>query len=98
MRDYIEKDIDLVEEELAILQAVDHPNIVKFYESYIDHRYLHLVMEHCSGGELFDKIVSNKKFNEKKAANLMSQMFSAIKHLHSMGIVHRDLKPENFLI
>ena len=55
-------------------------------------------MEHCSGGELFDKIVSNKKFNEKKAANLMSQMFSAIKHLHSMGIVHRDLKPENFLI
>lgn len=55
-------------------------------------------MEYCSGGELFDQIVSNKKFTEKKAANIMSQMISAIKHLHSIGIVHRDLKPENFIM
>jgi len=42
--------------------------------------------------------VSSKKFTERKAANIMSQMFSAVKHLQSMGIVHRDLKPENFLM
>lgn len=54
LREEIKKDIALLEEELAILQKVDHPNIVKFYESYIDHRYLHIVMEICNGGELFD--------------------------------------------
>ncbi len=54
LRDDIKKEINLLEEELAILQKVDHPNIVKFYESYIDHRYLHIVMEICNGGELFD--------------------------------------------
>ena len=39
-----------------------------------------------------------KKFTEKKAANIMSQIVSAVKHLHSLGICHRDLKPENFLL
>lgn len=43
----IKKDILLLEEELAILQKVDHPNIIKFHESYIDHRYVHIVMEFC---------------------------------------------------
>lgn len=47
MRADIKKDILLLEEELAILQKVDHPNIIKFHESYIDHRYVHIVMEFC---------------------------------------------------
>ncbi len=55
-------------------------------------------MEYCNGGELFDQIVKAKKFTEKKAANIMSQIVSAVKHLHSLGICHRDLKPENFLL
>ena len=58
IREDIKKDIALLEEELAILQRVDHPNIVKFHESYIDHRYVHIVMEHCKGGELFDSIIA----------------------------------------
>ena len=43
--------------EIAILQKLDHPNIVKFYETYVDYRYVHIVMELCKGGELFDRIV-----------------------------------------
>jgi len=58
LKEDIKKDIALLEEELAILQKVDHPNIVKFHESYIDHRYVHIVMEYCNGGELFDRIIA----------------------------------------
>lgn len=55
-------------------------------------------MEHCKGGELFDRIVAAHRFTEKHAADIMNQMLSAVKHLHEKGIVHRDLKPENFLM
>ena len=72
----------LLEQELDILRRVDHPNIIKFHESYIDHRYIHIVMELAEGGELFDKIVQSQRFSEQKAANLMKKMLSAIKHLH----------------
>lgn len=98
LRANIAKDIRLLEEELAILTTVDHPNIVKFDQCYIDQRYVHIVMEHCKGGELFDRIVAAQRFTEKHAADIMSQMLSAVKHLHEKGIVHRDLKPENFLM
>ena len=98
LRENIAKDIKLLEEELAILQSVDHPNIVKFDQCYIDHRYVHIVMEHCQGGELFDRIVAAQRFSEHQAADIMRQMLSSIKHLHGHGIVHRDLKPENFLM
>jgi len=55
-------------------------------------------MEYCKGGELFDRIVAAQRFTERHAADIMSQMLSAVKHLHEKGIVHRDLKPENFLM
>jgi calcium-dependent protein kinase len=45
--------MDLFEQELGILLSVDHPYIVKFYEAFLDHKYVHLVMELCHGGELF---------------------------------------------
>ena len=82
VRVQIKSDVKLLEEELAILQKVDHPNIIKFHESYIDYKYIHIVMELAEGGELFDKIVSSQTFSEKVAADYMKKMLSAIKHLH----------------
>ena len=54
-------------------------------------------MELAEGGELFEKIVESQRFSEKRAAEIMQKMLSAIKHLHQHEICHRDLKPENFL-
>jgi calcium-dependent protein kinase len=97
LKDNIKKDVKLLEEELAILTSVDHPNIIKFHETYIDYRYVHIVMELCEGGELFEKIVEMHKFTERQASSLLRKILSAVKHLHDHGICHRDLKPENFL-
>ena len=48
--------LDAIQEEIQILTKLDHPNIVKYYETYIDDRYIYLVMEYIDGGELFDFI------------------------------------------
>lgn len=82
LKESIKKDVKLLEEELAILTQVDHPNIIKFHETYIDFRYVHIVMELCEGGELFDKIVEMQKFTEKQGAHHMRKILSAVKHLH----------------
>lgn len=48
--------IDCIMEEVAILHTLDHPNIVKYFETYDDNKYIYLVMEYISGSQLFDKI------------------------------------------
>lgn len=50
-------DIEDVRREIAIMKHLDHPNVVKLNEVYEDKKFVHLVMEVCSGGELFDRIV-----------------------------------------
>ena len=87
--------------EVSSLNKLDHPNIVKYFETYNDSRYLYLVMELVNGKQLFETITceeQRKHFNEKKARHYMHQILPAIKHCHALGVVHRDLKPENILV
>ena len=91
------KKMEVLTREIAVMKQVDHPNIVKLYETYEDARYIYLVMELCEGGELFDKLIEMGHFTEQQAVLLFSQMLSAVAYLHSRNIAHRDLKPENFL-
>mmetsp|Transcript_14511 Transcript_14511/g.14121 ORF Transcript_14511/g.14121 Transcript_14511/m.14121 type:complete len:173 (-) Transcript_14511:730-1248(-) len=79
------------------MMEVDHPNIIKFYETYKDNKYYHIVMEFCDGGELFERLIEIGSFSEKDAALIIKQVLSAIKHLHDKNIAHRDLKPENII-
>ncbi len=83
------------------MRQADHPNIIKLYEVYEDNRYIYLIMEECTGGELFDRIIERiqKKeiFSEKEAALMFKQMMAAICYCHGQKICHRDLKPENLL-
>merc|ERR1719223_1732831 len=76
---------------------MDHPNIIKLYETFEDHRNIYLVMELSSGGELFDRIIDSGHFTEGQAATLMQQIVRAIFYMHENHVTHRDLKPENFL-
>ena len=69
----LKEHLDAIHEEVAILNKLDHPNIVKYFETYVDDKYIYLVMEHIDGGELMDKIASqeNQVFNEGMAAEYM---------------------------
>ncbi|KAL6661024.1 hypothetical protein ACP70R_000408 [Stipagrostis hirtigluma subsp. patula] len=58
---------------------------------------VHLVMELCEGGELFDRIVARGHYSERAAANIFGTIVDVVQLCHSNGVIHRDLKPENFL-
>ena len=84
--------------EIEVLKALDHPNIIKLFDCYQDKSYFYMVEEYCSGGDLFDYIQKEKFFTEKKAGIIFNQILSAVNHLHKKKIVHRDLKPENIVL
>lgn len=91
------KNLERFKQEIAIMKIMDHPNIIKLYETFEDHRNIYLVMELSSGGELFDRIIESGHFTEVQAATLMQQIVRAIYYMHENKVCHRDLKPENFL-
>ncbi|XP_041836018.1 calcium/calmodulin-dependent protein kinase type 1 isoform X2 [Melanotaenia boesemani] len=86
-----------IENEIAVLHKIKHPNIVSLEEIFESKSHLYLVMQLVSGGELFDRIIEKGFYTEKDASKLIKQILDAVKYLHDMGIVHRDLKPENLL-
>jgi calcium-dependent protein kinase len=88
-----------LQNEIDIMLALDHPNIVKLYQTFEDSRFVYLILELCSGGELFDRVVADGRLSEKLTAAIMQQIFRATHYMHdSAGVCHRDLKPENFLL
>ncbi|XP_055123107.1 calcium/calmodulin-dependent protein kinase type 1B [Symphalangus syndactylus] len=87
----------LVENEIAVLRRISHPNIVALEEVHESPSHLYLAMELVTGGELFDRIMERGSYREKDASHLVGQVLGAVSYLHSLGIVHRDLKPENLL-
>mmetsp|Transcript_32416 Transcript_32416/g.51679 ORF Transcript_32416/g.51679 Transcript_32416/m.51679 type:complete len:504 (+) Transcript_32416:59-1570(+) len=91
------KNLERFKAEIAIMKIMDHPNIIKLYESFEDNRCIYLVMELSTGGELFDRIIDAGHFTESQAACVMQHLFRAIFYMHENHICHRDLKPENFL-
>jgi len=89
--------LSLFEREVSILRDLDHVNIIKFIDCYMDSSNYYISTSLCSGGELFDRIVRATKFSEKIASLLIKQMLLSIQHCHNNQIAHRDLKPENFV-
>ncbi|KAH9797842.1 calcium-dependent protein kinase 21 [Citrus sinensis] len=93
------QDREDIKREIQIMQHLSgQQNIVEFRGAYEDRQSVHLVMELCSGGELFDKIIAQGHYTEKAAAALCRAIVNVVHHCHFMGVMHRDLKPENFLL
>ena len=84
--------------ELKVLGETVHPNIMKIFELMEDDIYYYIVSEILDGGELYERIVKMKKFDEKDACQIIKQVLLAINYMHNQNIMHRDLKPENILL
>ena len=88
-------------QEVYMIKALDHPNIINVIEYFEDPERVYVIFELCKGGELFQdmnkRIHDHNRYTEKQAARIISQMSSAIDYLHKNNIFHRDIKPENIL-
>jgi serine/threonine protein kinase len=98
-----EKVVKMLEQfrrEVLIMYDLSHPNIIQIFYHFEDQKYFYLIMEIAEGGNLFQKLVSEKCFNERKAFDYFLQVLSAVEylHCHNPAIIHRDIKPENILI
>lgn len=93
------EDVEDVQREVEVLHLVsDHPNIALLVGAFEDKSHVHLVLEICNGGELFDRIVSKGNLSERQAAEYFRTMVQVAAHCHQLGVMHRDIKPENFLL
>lgn len=90
-------DPNIIEQEMSIMQMVDHKSIIKLHESFQDEDFVYLVMELCSGGTLLDRVMDAGVFSELNAAKVLRSVLSAVQCLHESSICHRDIKPENLM-
>ncbi|KAL9650469.1 hypothetical protein ABK040_004692 [Willaertia magna] len=84
--------------EIAIMKILKHKHVVQLREVLQSSKRIYIVLELITGGELFDRIVEAKRFDENTARKYFQQLISGIEYCHSQGIAHRDLKPENLLL
>ncbi|XP_054719841.1 serine/threonine kinase SAD-1-like [Uloborus diversus] len=80
------------------MKLIEHPHVLALYDVYENKKYLYLILEHVSGGELFDYLVKKGRLTPKEARKFFRQIISALDFCHSHCICHRDLKPENLLL
>ena len=92
-------DLELVRTEIEILKVCQHPNIIRLYNVFENADYMYIIMEYCSGGDLFSYLENrNFRLSEKRASTIIHLMSTAVYYMHSFGVAHRDLKPENVLM
>lgn len=92
------EDVEDVRREIQIMHHLaGHPNVISIVGAYEDAVAVHVIMELCAGGELFDRIIQRGHYTERKAAELARIIVGVVQACHSLGVMHRDLKPENFL-
>lgn len=87
-----------VEQEVEILQAIQHPNIVALKDVFESRAEVVLILELVSGGELFDFIAEKENLLESEAIEFMKQILEGLGFMHSKNIAHFDLKPENIML
>ncbi len=100
--------LESLRNEVNIMKMLDHPNVIKLYEIFEEENKLHLVLEMCDGGDLFDFLMKTSEdsgrktwsdgdvsfvWTESRLADLARKMLSAVAYLHQRGIAHRWPSP-----
>eukprot|EP01062_Namystynia_karyoxenos_P040538 TRINITY_DN29555_c0_g1_i1.p1 TRINITY_DN29555_c0_g1~~TRINITY_DN29555_c0_g1_i1.p1 ORF type:complete len:879 (+),score=228.04 TRINITY_DN29555_c0_g1_i1:193-2829(+) len=86
--------------EATMLERLDHPNIIRYVESFEASACLHIITEFASRGDLHTLIEKRqgKRFREDEALDLFVQICLALKYLHELHILHRDIKTSNIFL
>ncbi|CAI5463864.1 unnamed protein product [Closterium sp. Yama58-4] len=93
------EDVEDVRREVQVMEMLrDHANVIKLVHTVESQKEVHLIMELCEGGELFDRIQDKGYYSERQAAKVIRTVVDVLQHCHSHGVLHRDLKPENILL
>uniref|UniRef100_H2ZRX2 non-specific serine/threonine protein kinase n=1 Tax=Latimeria chalumnae TaxID=7897 RepID=H2ZRX2_LATCH len=87
-----------VDSEIEIMKKLNHPCIIKTVDFFDFEESYYVILELMEGGDLFERITSNRRLTESTAKLYFYQMLLAVQYLHDHGITHRDLKPENVLL
>lgn len=89
-----------LQSEISVLRTIsDNKNIVKLIDIVKREKYVYLVMEYCSEGDLSELLrEKGGKFDLKLVYAMMVQLSSAMEALHEANLIHRDLKPQNILL
>ncbi|XP_033230072.1 maternal embryonic leucine zipper kinase-like isoform X2 [Belonocnema kinseyi] len=91
-------DLPRVKLEIEAMKTLLHKHVCRLYQVIETESHYFMVIEYCSGGELFDHIVEKNRLSETESRKFFRQIVSAVAYLHSLGYAHRDLKPENVLL
>lgn len=84
--------------EIAVMKLLKHPHVVRLFEVMQTLNHIYIVLELVSNGELFERIVESRRFDEDTGRKYFQQLISGLYYCHQQNIAHRDLKPENLLL
>ena len=89
--------LSMIFNEIQIQSQLNHPFICRLYEVFLEAKYIHLILDYCKGGEIYDYLTINKTFTVPDAIPIFIQALEAIKYMNSLNIVHRAICIENIL-
>ena len=85
-------------EMFALAALASHPNVIRYYQAWVEDARLYLQCEFCAGGSVAQRVNAGAVFDEPELLVFLRQLASALAHIHAHKLVHLDVKPENIFI